>query len=66
MILLALTAPAVAGTTNGKFSQIPAYYDVKLFTITLQELPSGGEASVLAHNKSVNNIYQFNYSGGCS
>jgi len=48
----------MAHSTNGKFSQIPAFYDDKLFTITFQELPPGGEAAVLARNKSINIIYQ--------
>lgn len=70
LILLAATVPATAaGTMNGKFSQIPAFYDgdvnVEPFTITFQELPSGGEASVLAHNVSVNNIYQSDQAEEC-
>lgn len=65
LVLLALTVLAIARTTNGKFSQIPAYYDSRLFTITFQELPSGGEAAVLAHNKSVNHIYRSDQAEEC-
>lgn len=63
--VLATTIPAMAATTNGQFSQIPAYYDGKLFTITFQELPSGGEASVLRSNKSVNHIYRSDQAETC-
>ncbi len=58
LFLLSLTGSAMAQRTNGKFSQMPALYDGKLFTITFQELPPGGEAAVLARNKSINIIYQ--------
>jgi len=34
-----------------------AYYDDRLFTINFMELPSGGEASTLLHNNSINTIY---------
>ncbi len=65
LILLAVTVPAVAERTNGKPMLIPAYYDAKLFTITFVELPSGGEAAVLQHNKSVNHIYQSDQAEAC-
>src|SRR5574337_1258617 len=65
LVLLALTVPAMAQTTNGKFSQIPAYYDARLFTITFQELPPGGEAAVLMNNKSVNHIYRSDQAEAC-
>jgi hypothetical protein len=58
LFLLALTVPGMSASTNGKFSEMPAFYDGKLFTITFQELPPSGEAAVLAQNKSINVIYQ--------
>jgi hypothetical protein len=58
LLLLTLTVPAMAGSMNGKAGQMPAYYDDTLFTINFKELPPGGEAAVLMHNKSINTIYQ--------
>ncbi len=58
LFLLSLTSPVMAQKTNGKFSQIPAFYDGKLFTITFQELPPSAEKALLAHNASINFIYQ--------
>jgi hypothetical protein len=63
---LALSVPAMAEHTKGVFSQIPAYYDAKLFTITFTELPSGGEAAVLKRNKSINIIYQSDQAEQCN
>lgn len=65
LALLTLTVLAIAATTKGKFGQIPAYYDGRLFTITFQELPSGGEAATLMHNKSVNHIYRSDQAEAC-
>ena len=48
---------AFAGSPNGRAGTMPAFYDDQLFTINFKELPSGGEASTLAHNKSINTIY---------
>jgi hypothetical protein len=36
---------------------MPAFYDGQLFTINFKEQPSGGEASLLARNGSINTIY---------
>jgi hypothetical protein len=36
---------------------MPAFYDAKPLTINFKELPSAGEAAVLAHNASKNIIY---------
>jgi hypothetical protein len=36
---------------------MPALYDGQSFTINFKEQPSGGEASLLAHNGSINTIY---------
>src|SRR5215471_17852628 len=43
---------------NGVASAMPAYYDGKLFKILFKELPSDAEASLIAHNNSINTIYQ--------
>ena len=55
---LALVAGAQAGSTGGKASEIPAYYDGKLFTIQFVEFSSSAEATLLQHNGSLNFIYQ--------
>ncbi len=48
---------AMAGSMNGSAGQMPAIYDGQTFTINFKELPPGGEAAVLAKNKSINTIY---------
>lgn len=53
---------ADAGSLNGVAGSMPAFYDGQLFTINFKELPSGGEQANLAHNGSINTIYQ---SDGC-
>ena len=58
LALLASVAVVGAASMNGRAGVMPAYYDDQLFTINFKELPSGGEASTLAHNKSINFIYQ--------
>ena len=51
------TLAALGGTNpNGIGGAEPAYYDGELFTINLKELPPGGEAAALAHNRSFNII----------
>jgi hypothetical protein len=57
---LAVTVAATtqAAGTNGKTSQIPAYYDAQLFTIQFVEFPANAEQSLLQHNQSLNFIYQ--------
>lgn len=50
------------GSANGVAGSMPAYYDGQLFTINFKEQPPGGEAANLAHNGSINTIYQ---SDGC-
>jgi hypothetical protein len=60
MVLLAalvLPARALAASSNGSAGEMPAFYDGQLFTINFKEQPSGGEASLLAHNRSINTIY---------
>jgi hypothetical protein len=54
---LALPAGALADSPNGSAGDMPAYYDGHLFTINFKQEPSGGEASQLAHNGSINTIY---------
>jgi hypothetical protein len=54
---LALPGQALAGNSNGSAGDMPAYYDGHLFTINFKQEPSGGEASLLAHNGSINTIY---------
>jgi hypothetical protein len=55
--LFALAMPTRAGSPNGVAGLMPAFYDGVLFNINFKELPTGGEASTLNHNKSINTIY---------
>jgi hypothetical protein len=55
---LALVTGAQAGGGNGAASTIPAYYDHELFNIHFVEFSPAAEQSLLAHNKSINFIYQ--------
>src|SRR5262249_9554102 len=54
---LGLPTTALAASPNGSVGQMPAFYDGQQFTINFKEQPSGGEASLLAHNGSINTIY---------
>jgi hypothetical protein len=54
----AASASADNGTKNGSQTNMPALYDGETLTINFKELPSGGEAANLAHNGSINTIYQ--------
>jgi hypothetical protein len=54
---LALPAGALAASPNGSVGDMPASYDGHLFTINFKQEPAGGEASLLAHNGSINTIY---------
>ena len=54
---LAVTVPALGGSTNGSAGDMPSYYDGQLFTINFKEQPGGAEAALLAHNGSINTIY---------
>ena len=61
--LIAVVALAVAGTAraasdNGRAGSMPAYYDDELFTINLKELSDSASASTIAHNGSINEIYE--------
>ena len=53
-----LTTGLQAGSGNGTASSIPAYYDGKVFTIQFVEFSPTAEKTLLAHNKSLNFIYQ--------
>ena len=46
-----------AASENGAGGEMPAYYDHQLLTINFFELPSGGEAAALQHNRSINLIF---------
>jgi hypothetical protein len=53
------TAVSVAAAnTNGRGGAMPAFYDGQLFTINLKELPTNAETSQIAHNGSINTIYE--------
>jgi hypothetical protein len=47
-----------SASSNGKASSIPAYYDSAIFTIHFVEFSPTAEANLIAHNKSMNFIYQ--------
>jgi hypothetical protein len=52
---VALAAP---GNTNGAAGQMPAYYDGKLFTVNMKEMPNSDP--LIRHNSSINTIYASN------
>lgn len=62
--LAAASRTAVTGSTSGsdamigRATEMPAYYDSTLFNINFMELPANAETALLAHNKSINNIYE--------
>ena len=51
-------ATAQINSANGNASAIPAYYDSTLFKIHFSEFSPNAEANLIAHNKSMNFIYQ--------
>jgi hypothetical protein len=57
-LALALVAGVRAGNSNGAGSTIQAYYDAKLFNIHFVEFSAQAEQALLAHNGSLNFIYQ--------
>jgi hypothetical protein len=59
VLVATMVVPALAraASPNGSAGEMPAYYDGSLFTINFKQEPSGGEASLLAHNGSINTIY---------
>jgi hypothetical protein len=48
---------AMAGSQNGRAGQVPAFYDGKLHTINLKQMPPAAEGALLEHNKSINHIF---------
>jgi len=57
-LTLCVTSVVFARSPNGSASEIPAYYDHLLFTIQFVEFSPAAEKSLLAHNASLNFIYQ--------
>lgn len=57
VVSLVVPALALASSPNGSSGDMPAFYDGQSFTINFKQEPSGGEASLLAHNGSINTIY---------
>ena len=51
-------SPSQRNNTAGIGSVIPAYYDAKLFNIIFVEFSPAAEANLIAHNQSLNFIYQ--------
>jgi len=56
--ILCLGAPTSAAPTNGSGTDMPAYYDGKLFTINFMELSPQAEQSAIAHNAAINRIFR--------
>ena len=56
--ILLFCAPAFARDTNGSGTDMPAYYDGKLFTINFMELSPDAEQSAIAHNSAINRIFR--------
>jgi hypothetical protein len=50
--------PGELSAALSRNTMMDAFYDDNLFLINFQELPSGGEAATLAHNGSINAIFQ--------
>jgi hypothetical protein len=62
-LLLSMLGAGVAhaASTNGAGGQMPAYYDGKLFTVNMKEMPAGASAALLTPNhQSVNMIFATN------
>jgi len=57
-LALALVTGVRAGSSNGRGSVIPAYYDAELFNIQFVEFAPAAEEAILEHNSSLNFIYQ--------
>ena len=53
--------PALAaGNTNGAAGQMPAFYEGELFTVNKKELSETANASIIANNQSLNEIFASN------
>src|SRR6516165_1863752 len=48
----------VPSRSNGIAGSIPTFYDDRLQTINFKLMPTQAEASLIAHNKSINIIYE--------
>lgn len=57
-LALVIGIGARAGSSNGNASTIQAYYDAKIFNIHFVEFSAAAENALLAHNASINFIYQ--------
>ena len=57
-LALSLVSQAYAQSPKGAASEIPAYYDHALLTIQFVEFSAVSEQQLLAHNGSLNFIYQ--------
>lgn len=58
LAIVGLTLAAHGQSTKGIASVIPAYYDGNLFNIQFVEFSAAAEQKLLAHNGSLNFIYQ--------
>ena len=61
LLTMCLVGPALAGSTNGRAGQMPAFYDCHQFNINFAELKPGGENATLTRNTSINVIYQSDF-----
>ena len=62
LLFVALTgsaALAAQGSTNGAAGEMPAFYEGKLFTVNMFEVPAA-EGSLIENNRSINTIYASN------
>jgi len=62
LLFVALTgsaALAAQGSTNGAAGEMPAFYEGKLFTVNMFEVPAA-EGSLIENNPSINTIYASN------
>lgn len=58
-LLSAVPAPvSTSAPFVGRATEMPSYYDSALFNINFSELPANAETALLAHNKSINHIYE--------
>jgi hypothetical protein len=48
------------GSMNGAAGQMPAFYDGKLFTVNMKQMPDGASAALIPHNSSINMIFASN------
>ena len=53
-------AVAAVGSVNGAAGQMPAFYEGELFTVNMKELSETANASIIAKNKNLNEIYATN------